>query len=99
MDSCCVLWTSSCDRTGACALYDLVDFRYKRHGLDVGVKVLSTIFYFVAFLFARKRLDLRKHPIADKEIIIPEGEMLVEKPKRISIEMMNENCISSETNQ
>ncbi|VDI50018.1 solute carrier organic anion transporter family, member 3A [Mytilus galloprovincialis] len=80
VDTCCRLWNSSCGGTGACALYDLVDFRYRRHALDLGVKLVATVFSFLAFMCARNRQDLKQKPVSKLEkTIIPEVEELMEK--------------------
>ena len=79
IDTCCRLWSESCGKTGACSLFDIVDFRYKKYGVDVAVKVLSSIMYFAAFLCARRRLELRKQHTfeIEQKIESPEGEILL----------------------
>ena len=47
IDTCCHLWSESCGKTGGCSLFDIVDFHYKRHGLDLGVRVLAFIMFFL----------------------------------------------------
>ncbi|CAC5385092.1 unnamed protein product [Mytilus coruscus] len=80
VDTCCRLWNTSCGGTGACALYDLVDFRYRRHALDLGIRLVATVFAFLAFMCARNREDLKRKPVSKFEkTIIPEGEELMEK--------------------
>ncbi|XP_052081249.1 solute carrier organic anion transporter family member 3A1-like [Mytilus californianus] len=80
VDTCCRLWNTSCGGTGACALYDLVDFRYRRHALDLGIKLVATVFSFLAFMCARNREDLKRKQVSKFEkTIIPEGEELMEK--------------------
>ncbi|CAC5385089.1 unnamed protein product [Mytilus coruscus] len=80
VDTCCRLWNTSCGGTGACTLYDLVDFRYRRHALDLGIKLVATVFSFLAFMCARNREDLKRKPVSKFEkTIIPEGEELMEE--------------------
>ena len=70
--------------TGACSLFDIVDFRYKKHGVDIAVRVLSSIMYFAAFLYARRRMDLRKQYKIDidQKIESPEGDILLNEVEK-----------------
>jgi organic anion transporter 3A len=81
IDTRCRLWSESCEKTGACSLFDIVDFRYKRHGLDLGVRVLAFIIFFSSFVCARRRADLRKERNINIELKIepPEVEILITK--------------------
>jgi hypothetical protein len=81
IDTCCRLWSESCEKTGACSLFDIVDFRYKRHGLDLGVRVLAFIMFLSSFVCARRRADIRKQRHIDIELKIepPEVEILIKK--------------------
>jgi len=75
IDTCCRLWSENCGKNGACSLFDIVDFRYKRHGLDLGVRVLAFIMFFSSFVCARRRLDLKKQRKLDIEPKIEPSEV------------------------
>ncbi|XP_046551752.1 solute carrier organic anion transporter family member 3A1-like isoform X3 [Haliotis rubra] len=62
IDSTCRLWQIKCGETGACALYDLPLLRYRMKSMDIGLQVLSSACFIVAFLlfkngFVQESLD------------------------------------------
>ncbi|KAJ8322154.1 hypothetical protein KUTeg_000625, partial [Tegillarca granosa] len=51
-DTACKIWRRSCGISSACALYDVVDIRYKLISLDFGLNVLTTILNLFALIAA-----------------------------------------------
>nr|XP_046917445.1 solute carrier organic anion transporter family member 74D-like [Dermatophagoides farinae] len=51
-DAACLVWESSCGKTGNCWLYDQEKFRYYFHGACVFFMALGSIFDFIMIFFA-----------------------------------------------
>ncbi|XP_077990606.1 solute carrier organic anion transporter family member 3A1-like [Glandiceps talaboti] len=48
IDSTCVLWNKSCDRTGACLVYDMIKYKYVYVGLAIAYMTLALLCYAIA---------------------------------------------------
>ncbi|XP_033730859.1 solute carrier organic anion transporter family member 2B1-like, partial [Pecten maximus] len=75
-DTSCLTWSTSCRGKGACSMYDIYDFRLKRHIIELAVKIVVVSMHIAMFVIA-KRTDWSQfdhnETITDK----PEGEMLM----------------------
>ncbi|XP_046362941.2 solute carrier organic anion transporter family member 5A1-like [Haliotis rufescens] len=49
IDTTCIVWRNLCGKRGACALYDIVEWRMKMAGTNVGLLVMSTLFAVLAY--------------------------------------------------
>ncbi|XP_060069119.1 solute carrier organic anion transporter family member 2A1-like [Ylistrum balloti] len=74
-DTSCLTWSSSCRGKGACSMYDIEDFRLKRHVIELVVKVVVLIMHLAMYVIA-KRTDWSQY---EEETITPkpEAEMLM----------------------
>ncbi|XP_067667496.1 solute carrier organic anion transporter family member 2A1-like [Haliotis asinina] len=54
IDSTCLIWDSPCGERGACALYDIVDFRQKIHGFFVVSRGVTCMCLLLALVIAIK---------------------------------------------
>ena len=57
IDSCCLMWRSSCLGEGACALYSNEDFRFRRHIVDITAKVIIVVLFVILVILARRKTD------------------------------------------
>jgi hypothetical protein len=57
IDTCCRLWSSSCYGQGACALYDIEDFRFKKSLVELVGKCVLVVFYGICIWISRNRTD------------------------------------------
>jgi len=55
IDSTCLVQQQSCDRKGACLLYDNNGFRIRLHALPITGKFISTWMYCLALFFSVRR--------------------------------------------
>jgi hypothetical protein len=80
IDSCCKLWSSSCYGKGACALYDIEDFRFKKNFVELIAKCIVVIFYGICIWISRNRTDWSTDD--DEKDDIPEKEELMIQPDK-----------------
>ena len=81
IDSSCMVSQTSCDRKGACLLYDADDVRYKIQGFASGLKLLSSAVLIVAWYIARGIKDPTSEiapPVDAKE---PENKRMLDDNK------------------
>ncbi|BFZ11250.1 hypothetical protein BsWGS_14289 [Bradybaena similaris] len=52
IDTTCLLWKKTCTSVGACTLYDIELFRFRFHGLIVGLRIATVILFTLALTFA-----------------------------------------------
>ncbi|KAK7115648.1 solute carrier organic anion transporter family member 2B1-like [Littorina saxatilis] len=50
IDQACLIWSSSCGKTGACALYDVTRLRHNYIGVEVGGKAVALLLLALALL-------------------------------------------------
>ncbi|XP_022106267.1 uncharacterized protein LOC110987658 [Acanthaster planci] len=68
IDTACLLFQSSCGKTGNCLIYDIVHFRYAFNGLTVGINFLAFVMFLVCYLSLKSTdeaevgRDSRKNP-------------------------------------
>lgn len=55
IDSACLLWSSRCESSGSCLVYDIEQFRYRYIGVGAGLKMISIVFFIIVWLFVRKK--------------------------------------------
>ncbi|PIK52235.1 putative solute carrier organic anion transporter family member 1A4 [Apostichopus japonicus] len=60
IDSACLMFQSSCGQSGSCIVYDIEKYRFTFHGLNNVLRVLGTLFLFVAYLSVRLGWDAKK---------------------------------------
>ena len=48
VDRACLIWSSTCGKSGACALYDVTKLRYSYIGVEIGIKATSLGLYALA---------------------------------------------------
>ena len=48
VDRACLIWSSTCGRSGACALYDVTKLRHSYIGVEIGIKATSLVLYVLA---------------------------------------------------
>ncbi|XP_061168482.1 solute carrier organic anion transporter family member 1B1-like isoform X2 [Saccostrea echinata] len=75
IDTCCKLWSSNCYGKGACALYDIEDFRYKKYTVEIIVKCVVVVLIGAAIWISRNRTDWSTED--DEKNFIPEKEELM----------------------
>ncbi|XP_048736475.1 solute carrier organic anion transporter family member 2B1-like [Ostrea edulis] len=75
IDSCCKLWSSSCYGQGACALYDIEDFRFKKYFVELIAKSIVVVFYGICIWISRNRTDWSTDD--DEKTDSPEKEELM----------------------
>ncbi|XP_053376208.1 solute carrier organic anion transporter family member 2B1-like [Mercenaria mercenaria] len=69
VDTACIIWSASCSGQGACALYDNVDLRIKKHTFEIVPKVITILLQLLVFLKARRKMDWSvDKPEADEEM-------------------------------
>ena len=79
VDSSCLFWSISCEGQGACTMYDIDDFRIKRHVTEIIAKFIVIVLQiFMVVLAMRKQWP---SPQEDKVVTSPEGEALVNGTK------------------
>ncbi|XP_061168478.1 solute carrier organic anion transporter family member 2B1-like [Saccostrea echinata] len=79
IDTCCKLWSSSCYGKGACALYDIEDFRFKKYTVEIIAKCIVVMFYGVVIWISRNRTDWstedeEKNDVPEKEELMNGSE-------------------------
>ena len=79
LDTACIVQQTSCERTGACLLYDSDQFRYKMHGVTACIKMGALLVYVVGFLLSR-----RKDKMDEKKKQQNEGTKMTEKKDMIT---------------
>ncbi|XP_046362539.2 solute carrier organic anion transporter family member 2A1-like [Haliotis rufescens] len=69
IDSTCLIWDSPCGERGACALYDIVDFRQKIHGFFVVSRSVTCVCLVAALVIAIKTKKFETlNPTKEKEL-------------------------------
>lgn len=74
VDSSCRIWSSSCKDQGACAKYDLEDFRIKRTTFQIVCALIVLCLHSVNFFLARRKTDWSTGDDVIEEKKIPEAE-------------------------
>ena len=54
IDSACILWQTTCKKTGGCLLFNTDRFRYVTYGVAFGATVINILLGILMFLFVRK---------------------------------------------
>lgn len=57
VDTTCLIWETTCSSRGACALYDIVDFRVKLHGFSLLFQCLAMCSTITGLIIVRKWKD------------------------------------------
>ncbi|OWF52798.1 Solute carrier organic anion transporter family member 2A1 [Mizuhopecten yessoensis] len=57
VDSCCKVWSSRCQEQGACAKYDIEDFRIKRSSFEILCNLMVISIQCVVLFLARRKKD------------------------------------------
>ena len=72
IDSACILWQTTCKKTGGCLLFNTDRFRYVTYGVSLGFIVIDLLLAITLFLFVRKMVfhvaeTDKKLPVIDVE--------------------------------
>lgn len=93
IDTCCKLWSSSCYGDGACALYDIENFRFRRYAVEISAKCLVMCLYGACIWVSRNRTDWSIEDDGgdakennDENSAIPEKEELITKKDKLHFE-------------
>jgi len=54
IDSACILWQTTCKKTGGCLLFNTDRFRYVTYGVALVFQVIDFLLAIILFLFVRK---------------------------------------------
>ena len=77
VDRACLIWSSTCGRSGACALYDVTKLRHSYIGVEIGVKATSLGLYvlalFVLLWQVRTGRTKDEKPTVDKSVCEEDG--------------------------
>lgn len=57
IDTSCLTWSTSCRGKGACSMYDIEDFRLKRHLLEFCVRIVTLVMHIVMLYIAARHTD------------------------------------------
>ncbi|XP_076437791.1 solute carrier organic anion transporter family member 2A1-like [Babylonia areolata] len=68
VDTCCLLWSSGCDGSGSCTLYDNLAFRYRYHFAFLGSRTLASLLYTLAMIIVVVR-KVQFLPHRDHDVI------------------------------
>lgn len=88
IDTCCKLWSSSCYGKGACALYDIEDFRFKKYLVEILAKCVVVFLYGACIWVSRNRTDWSIDDDRNKEEKdgLPEKENLMNKSNETKLQ-------------
>lgn len=88
IDTCCKLWSSGCYGKGACALYDIEDFRFKKYLVEISAKCVVVFLYGACIWVSRNRTDWSIDDDKDKEEKdgLPEKENLMNKSNETKLQ-------------
>ncbi|XP_061168483.1 solute carrier organic anion transporter family member 2B1-like [Saccostrea echinata] len=84
IDTCCKLWSSSCYGKGACALYDIEDFRFKRYTVEIITKCVVVVLYGIIIWISRNRTDWSTED--EEKNDLPEKEELMVRSDKTKAE-------------
>ena len=79
-DSACLIWETTCNKTGACHVYDNEAFRYRFHAAAIGFFALGSLFDFGMIFFAHRVKNFYDDE-EEKEVVVK-----VEKTVQYSVQ-------------
>lgn len=80
VDTTCLIWEKTCSGRGACALYDIFDFRVKLHGFSLLFRFIAMCCTITALIIVRKWKDWPHLKLYTKE----KEETITDKEAKIS---------------
>ncbi|KAL5014234.1 hypothetical protein ScPMuIL_008504 [Solemya velum] len=82
IDTVCEVWNTSCDRDGSCALYDIVNFRFRFIIFRFSMGVLAILIFSLAYFKSRNKTDWSTEERTEMILNHPEGEKLMTESKQ-----------------
>ena len=79
IDTACLVTQTSCDRKGACLLYDITDVRYKLHAFPAGLKLVAALCFAGCWYLARHQTEPLSHTKQKQDIPDKELELMKEE--------------------